>query len=75
VIDAMTSAGVRLGQQTEPDDDEPGGPARPTPDFLPPETPELAPERDDDEPGGPAHPGPGHLPPASPETALSRLGF
>ena len=59
----MTDATPALQSHTdpEPDEDEPGGPARPTPDFTP-ETPEPEPEPDEDEPGGPARPTPDFTP-------------
>jgi hypothetical protein len=61
VTDATTL--VQAERRPEHDDDEPGGPARPTPDFLPPE-PEPEPEPAEDEPGGPARPTPDFLPPS-----------
>jgi hypothetical protein len=50
-------------------EDEPGGPARPTPDFEPAVPPEPDPEpgRSDDEPGGPARPTPDFEPAIEPE--------
>jgi hypothetical protein len=55
---------------TETEDDDQGGPARPTPGYQPPKPePPEEPNRGDDDRGGPAHPAPGFQPPAeSPET-------
>jgi hypothetical protein len=62
VTDATTQAQGQRG--SEPDEDEPGGPAYPPPGHVPPVAPEPVPDGDDDEPGGPAHPAPGHRPPS-----------
>jgi hypothetical protein len=62
---------VQAERGPEQDDDEPGGPARPTPDFQPPQEPEPEPEHDEDEPGGPARPTPDFMP-ESPETESRR---
>jgi hypothetical protein len=53
--------------ETDADPAEPGGPARPTPDFEPSKAPEPGPDPDDDEPGGPARPTPDFEPSKSPE--------
>jgi hypothetical protein len=71
----VSDATILVGAERGPgqDDDEPGGPARPTPDFLPPQEPEPEPEPGEDEPGGPARPTPDFLPPSeSPDTESLR---
>ena len=65
----MTDVTATTQARTEPDQDpdEPGGPARPTPDFEPIKSPEPGPDPDVDEPGGPARPTPDFEPRKPPE--------